>query len=121
MLAMMIVAAIFYIHGRLNAPDQASVNGTYFSQKCGNIVLRDGQVYYKGTQLPYDLENMKFGLMAWVKGQFTENGIIPNQPKPFFALDRFQEETDVAFITTAGVRGIELLISGHDCVFLKKS
>jgi hypothetical protein len=85
LLGLALAAALFYAYARSNAPDKSAVNGTYYNKCCGNVVLRDGGLYYKKVLYKYDLENMKFGLTAFVPGNFTERGIVPSSDNTVFS------------------------------------
>ena len=75
---LILAVTVFVIYKKASAPRPDAVNGTYYNRCCGNIVLRDGSLFYKGGRYPYDLERMKFGLTAYVRGSFTEEVIRPS-------------------------------------------
>jgi len=102
--------AAFVIHGKAYAPKPDAVNGTYYNRCCGNIVLRDGSLFYKGGRYPYDLESMKFGLTAYVRGSFTEEGARPSA-----------DDASLIFFGSKGQCGFETLVSGFERSFARVS
>ncbi len=55
----------WYAYGRTHTPPPATVNGTYHSACCGDVVLKDGWFITGQGRTHFDLENMKFGLTAY--------------------------------------------------------
>jgi hypothetical protein len=107
-LGLALTVALFVVYVRATAPDQSVVNGTYFNECCGVVVLRDGKLFYKKAIYKYDLENMKFGLTAYVPGKFTEQGVVSSS-----------DETALSFFANGGKRGFETMVSGREYSFLK--
>jgi len=108
LLALAAAMAIFFIYVKVTAPAQSAMNGTYYNSCCGDVVLRDGVLLYKGIRHEYDLENMKFGLTAYVQGDFTEQGIAPSsEPTPFI------------FFTKDGRYAFKAVIHGREYAFLQ--
>ncbi len=102
------VVAAFFIHGWINAPTPNAVNGTYYNACCGNVVMRDGTVWYKKDIYKYKLMNIKFRLRAYVQGNFTERGITPSS-----------DESLLIFFDENGKRGFETWIRGRVYSFIK--
>jgi hypothetical protein len=102
-----LVVAVLVIHARLTAPDKSSVNGTYYNACCGDVAMRDGKLFYKKAVYSYDLENMKFGLTAYVDGKFTEEGIKPSPDKTAF------------LFIESGSRGFRTVVHGREYSFLR--
>jgi hypothetical protein len=75
LLAFLVAVGIWLFYKRSLAPDVSAVNGTYYNACCGDVVLRDGTLFYKKASYKYDLELLKFGLTAYVHGRFTTQGV----------------------------------------------
>lgn len=62
---LILIGLAWYASTRAHVPAASSVNGVYSNPCCGNLTLRDGKVIIEGAQVPFDLENMKFGLTGY--------------------------------------------------------
>lgn len=62
-----LITVAWYCNDRAHVPAPSSVNGMYVSPCCGSLTLRNGNVIIGNVQVPFDLENMKFGLTAYPK------------------------------------------------------
>jgi hypothetical protein len=107
-LALASVAVFFFVYAKITAPNANVVNGIYYNECCGDVILRDGKLLYKSTFYKYDLENMKFGLTAFVPGKFTEQGI-----------ESSPDETAFLFDSKDGKRGFKTIVRGREYSFLK--
>lgn len=72
--ALMLIALAWYCSTRAHVPAVSSVNGVYSNPCCGNLTLRDGNVLVGGVQVPFELENMKFGLTGFPTQQIEVCG-----------------------------------------------
>ena len=107
---LILAVTAFVIYKRAGAPKLDAVDGTYYNGCCGNIVLRDGSLFYKGGRYPYDLESMKFGLTAYVRGSFTEQGIRPSGG-----------DASLIFFSSKGQCGFETAVRGFERSFARVS
>lgn len=62
---LILTALAWYCSARAHVPAASSVDGVYSNPCCGSLTLRDGNVIVGGVQVPFDLENMKFGLTGY--------------------------------------------------------
>ena len=69
-----LVALVWYFNTRAHQPAAASVNGVYMNACCGSLTLRDGVVVTGTARVPFDLENMKFGLTAYPSQRVSVQG-----------------------------------------------
>jgi hypothetical protein len=69
-----ILVAGWYSWAQYHAPAITSVNGTYSNACCGDITLRNGVVIAGKAQVPFTLENMKFGLTAFPTDRIEVSG-----------------------------------------------
>ena len=67
----------------------SAVNGTYRSDCCGDIVMQDGDLSYKGASYEYEVKNKAFRLTAYVKGVLATPDVQPssNETKLLFFAD----------------------------------
>jgi len=107
-LGLALTAAILFGYAERAVPGKSAVNGTYYNKCCGEVVMRDGQLLYKNALYKYDLKNMKFGLAAYVQGDFTERGIAPSP-----------DETAFLFSAKDGKRAFGTVMRGQEYLFLK--
>ena len=57
--------AIWYVYARTHVPAASTVNGVYSNPCCDSLILHDGVIAVGKSRVPFDLENMKFGLTAF--------------------------------------------------------
>ena len=69
-----VIAAGWYWYVRSHAPVVASVNGTYTNACCGELLLHDGAIIAGNVRVPFQLENMKFGLTAYPSERIEVDG-----------------------------------------------
>ena len=105
---LVLAGAIIFISDWAATPELDAVNGTYYNRCCGNIVLRNGSLFYKGSRYSYKLKNMKFGLTAYVPGDLTERGIRPSA-----------DDTSLRFFDSKGDCGFNTAVQGYDRSFSK--
>ena len=103
-----LLIAVGFAYGKFNTPRPSIVNGTYYNECCGNIVLRDGEFSYKNASYNYDLVNMKFGLTAYLPGQLTGHG-----------LEKSPDQSFLLFSDKDGKRSLDAEIDGKEYTFLK--
>jgi hypothetical protein len=108
LLVMALATVIFFVVARYRAPGKGAVNGIYYNACCGDVVMKDGVLSYRARSYGYDLENMKFGLTAYVQGRFTEKGIEPSTNQALFL-----------FFSKDGKQGFETMVGRREYVFLK--
>jgi hypothetical protein len=96
----------FFIYTRMNAPKQNSVDGVYRNECCSDIVIQNGRIAQGNTVLHLKLLNMKFGLIGYVDGQFTGQGVKASQ-----------EPTAIAFSNESGKRTLSIPIDRQDHTF----
>ena len=65
----LLIALGWYAATRAHVPAASSVNGVYSNPCCGSFILRDGIIVIGTAHVPFDLENMKFGLTAYPSQQ----------------------------------------------------
>ena len=65
----LLIALAWYAATRPHVPAASTVNGTYSNPCCGSFTLRDGIILVGEARVPFDLENMKFGLTAYPRQQ----------------------------------------------------
>ena len=61
----LLIALGWYANTRAHVPAASTVNGVYSNPCCGNFILRNGVIVIGTFHVPFDLENMKFGLTAY--------------------------------------------------------
>lgn len=71
---LILIALAWYCNTRPHIPAPSTVNGVYVSPCCGSLTLRSGNVIVGNVQVPFDLENMKFGLTAYPKQRIEVRG-----------------------------------------------
>jgi hypothetical protein len=55
----------WYAYERTHRTPVAIVNGVYRNPCCAPVQLKDGLMLIDGARVPFDLEDMKFGLTAY--------------------------------------------------------
>ena len=70
----LLLVGSWYAYARLQKPPLASVNGIYVSSCCGEISLQDGVFIAGKVQVPFALENMKYGLTAFPRDRLEVHG-----------------------------------------------
>ena len=66
LIVLILSALAWYAYARAHKPVPATVNGTYHNPCCGPLVLSDGTIVGQNNRVPFTLENMKFGLTAYL-------------------------------------------------------
>ena len=61
----LLIALGWYANTRAHVPAASTVNGVYSNPCCGSFILRNGIIVIGTFHVPFDLENMKFGLTAY--------------------------------------------------------
>jgi hypothetical protein len=69
-----LLAALWYWHVRTQEPAVASVNGIYANECCGELLLQNGKIVSAKATVPFRLENMKFGLIAYPEARLEIRG-----------------------------------------------
>ena len=74
---LLLIVLAWYVNGRAHVPAASTVNGVYSNSCCSNILLRDGIMIVGTSRVPFQLENMKFGLTAYPAQQIlVRNGRV---------------------------------------------
>lgn len=71
---LLLVALGWYAITRAHVPALSTVNGVYSNPCCGKFKLINGIVITGNSRVPFDLEDMKFGLTAYPKAQILAQG-----------------------------------------------
>ena len=103
---LLLIVLGWVIYTEITRPNVDSVNGVYRNECCGDIILRDGHISYRGDSLTFHLANMKFGLTGFTNGRFTRNGITESD-----------EETMLLFSGEGGHRSFFVPIEGRGYAF----
>ena len=96
----------WYAYGRTHKPSPATVNGTYRSSCCGDVVLRDGWFITDQGRTHFDLENMKFGLTAYPERPIRVDGrhVVRGPPSTDAEGVIFSEDTRVFTLCSTSPR-----------------
>jgi hypothetical protein len=74
---LMLIGIGWYANTRAHVPAASIVNGVYSHPCCGSFSINNGIVVIGESRVPFDLENMKFGLTAFSKEQIlVRNGQV---------------------------------------------
>ncbi|WP_426255698.1 hypothetical protein [Sphingomonas sp. DC2300-3] len=65
----LLIAIGWYADTRPHVPAASTVNGVYSNPCCGKFTISNGVVLTGNSRVPFDLENMKFGLTAFPKAE----------------------------------------------------
>ncbi|MFL6727069.1 MAG: hypothetical protein ACJ8FS_11235 [Sphingomicrobium sp.] len=74
LIILILFALAWYAYARTHKPAPAMVNGTYRNVCCGAVTLRDGAIIGESARAPFTLENMKFGVTAYLPHRVVVRG-----------------------------------------------